>query len=166
MEQEIRTVCYDAELGIEVYRLQGVMQRFPNHFHEHYAIGYIESGKRKLICRNREYLMAAGDLLLLNPLDSHSCEQIDHQAMDYRCINIKPEIMKKTVKEITGKEDLPYFQETVIFHCEHIKLLREFHNAVMEEQTDFSKEESFLFLMEHLLEEYTKDLCQYPFINY
>jgi len=46
MTQEIRTVKYDAELKVEAYHFQGIMQKFPNHFHEYYVIGFIEKGHR------------------------------------------------------------------------------------------------------------------------
>lgn len=39
MKKEIRTVVYDDELGIEAYRFEGIVQPFPNHFHEHYVMG-------------------------------------------------------------------------------------------------------------------------------
>ena len=35
MKKEIRTVVYDEELRIEAYRFEGIVQPFPNHFHEY-----------------------------------------------------------------------------------------------------------------------------------
>lgn len=156
MKQEIRTVKYDAELKVEAYHFQGIMQKFPNHFHEYYVIGYIEQGQRFLSCKNKEYTIEPGDLLLFNPRDNHACEQIDGKTLDYRCINIQPEIMSKAVLDITGKEYLPYFTPQVIFHSEWVPVLRELHQMLMEEERDFRKEESFFFLLEQLIEDYTE----------
>lgn len=155
MGLEERTVCFDRDLEIEAYRFKGVMQKFPNHFHEYYVIGYIESGKRHLSCKNNEYTISPGDLVLFNPMENHTCEQIDRNTLDYRCINIKPEIMKKAVLEITGRDYLPQFSQPVAFDSEQSSLLCELHKAIMEEQPDFKKEETFLFLIEQLLDEYT-----------
>ena len=47
MQKETRTVVYDEELQIEAYRFEGIVQPFPNHFHEHYVIGFVEDGQRK-----------------------------------------------------------------------------------------------------------------------
>ncbi|HBE9552134.1 AraC family transcriptional regulator [Clostridioides difficile] len=160
MRQEERTVCFDRELKIEVYRFKGIMQKFPNHFHEHYVIGFIEKGQRYLSCKNKEYTTSTGDLLLFNPFDSHTCEQIDDKVLDYRCINIKPEIMKKTVFEITGKNYLPKFNQPVIFRSELVPLLQELHYIIMEEELDFKKEELFFFLIEQLIEEHTEPNLQ------
>lgn len=77
MEQETRTVKYDPELKVEAYSFKGIMQKFPNHFHDYYVIGFIESGERCLSCKNKEYTVEPGDLLLFNPRDNHTCEQTD-----------------------------------------------------------------------------------------
>lgn len=95
MEQEIRTVKYDGDLKVEAYNFQGIMQKFPNHFHEYYVIGFIEKGRRYLSCKNKDYMIEPGDFMLFNPRDNHTCEQIDGKTLDYRCINIQPEIMKE-----------------------------------------------------------------------
>ncbi len=154
--KEVRIVKYDIELKMEAYLFQGIMQKFPKHFHEYFVIGFIEKGKRFLSCKNREYIIEPGDLLLFNPRDPHWCEQIDGKVLDYRCINIQPEIMGKAVYEIAGKAALPYFTTQVVFHSELVTVLHELHQIIMEEEKDFKKEEMFFFLLEQLLQEYTK----------
>lgn len=156
MKEEIRTVKYDPELKVEAYHFQGIMQKFPNHFHEYYVIGFIEKGQRFLSCKNKEYIIEPGDLLLFNPHDNHTCEQIDGKTLDYRCINIQPENMSKAIFEITGKEHLPYFTPQVVFHSELVAVLRELHQMIIEEEKDFRKEEIYFFLLEQLVEEYTE----------
>lgn len=157
MPSEIRTVCYDADLMIETYRFQGIMQKFPNHFHDYYVIGFIEAGQRYLQCKNREYIINPGDITIFNPRDVHSCEQIDGKTLDYRCINVRPEIMKKTALEITGREFLPVFSQTVLYYSELTASLQELHRMISEEETDFVKEELYLFLIGQLLHEYTEN---------
>ena len=181
MEQETRTVKYDPELKVEAYSFKGIMQKFPNHFHDYYVIGFIESGERCLSCKNRKYTVEPGDLLLFNPHDNHTCEQINGGTLDYRCINVPPETMSKAAFEITGKEYLPYFSPAVIFHSELASLLRELHMIIMEEEKDFRKEEIFFFLLEQLIKEFsekgieqsgpeenreTKIICNYLEKNY
>lgn len=160
MKQEIRTVKYDGELNVEAYHFQGIMQKFPNHFHDYYVIGFIEKGHRHLHCKNRDCTVEPGDLLLFNPRDNHACEQIDGKSFDYRCINIQPEIMSRAMLEITGKEYLPYFTPQVIFHSELVVILSELHQMIMEEEMDFKKEETFFFLLGQLVDEYTKQHMQ------
>lgn len=156
MGKEERTVRFDNDLGIEAYCFKGIMLKFPNHFHEYYVIGFIEAGQRHLSCKNREYSIGDGDMIFFNPLDNHTCEQTDGKALDYRCINIQPEVMRKTVKEITGADYLPRFIEPVAYRCAHVCLLRELHQMIMEERDDFEKKETFYFLIKQLIDKYAE----------
>lgn len=156
MKQEERIVCYDNDLQIEAHHFKGIMQKFPNHFHEYYVIGFIESGQRRLSCKNKEYIIGTGDVLMFNPLDNHACEQIDYKTLDYRSINIKVEVMKKLVKEIGGSEYLPCFTTPVAYRSEEVELLKELHKMIMENEKDFGKEEVCYLLMEQLIEKYAK----------
>ena len=46
--EEQRRVYYDFELELEAYNLKGIVQKFPNHFHDYYVIGFVEGGRRHL----------------------------------------------------------------------------------------------------------------------
>ena len=94
MKKEIRTVVYDDELRMEAYRFEGIVQPFPSHFHEHYVIGFVEKGERVLSCRDREYAIEEGSIVLFNPGDSHACVQSDEGTFDYRGFNISKEVMQ------------------------------------------------------------------------
>ena len=73
----------------------GIVQKFPNHFHEFYVLGFIEGGKRHLWCRGEEYDVSTGDLILFNPRDNHYCAPINgedvykRQEYDQGRINIQ-----------------------------------------------------------------------------
>lgn len=155
MANEVRTVCFDTDLKIEAYRFEGIMQKFPNHFHDYYVIGFIENGQRYLLCKNKEYIINAGDITIFNPRDTHTCEHVDGKALDYRCINIQSDIMRQIVFEITGMEYLPRFTQAVLYRSDIAASLRELHLMILEKETDFKKEELFLFLIEQLIQEYS-----------
>ena len=46
---ETRTIVYDEQLQIEAYQFVGIMQKFPNHFHDCYVVGFVEKGNRHLM---------------------------------------------------------------------------------------------------------------------
>ena len=114
MRNTVKTAVYDDQLHLEAYRFEGIMQPFPNHFHEYYVIGLVENGERILSCRNQEYTICRGDLLLFNPGDSHACMQTASGTFAYRCINITKETMAELSEEITGRQELPGFAPSVI----------------------------------------------------
>lgn len=154
MKREIRTVVYDEELKIEAYRLEGIVQPFPKHFHEYYVIGFVEEGKRVLSCRNREYVIDKGSIVLFNPGDSHACVQRDNGTFDYRGFNISREVMTDLAEEVTGRRQPPGFSRNVICDGEAACYLRRLHEGVMQGLEDFGKEEALLFLILMLLQKY------------
>ena len=155
MKKETRTVVYDESLQIEAYRFEGIVQPFPNHFHEHYVIGFVENGERRLSCRNADYTIGRGTVVLFNPGDNHACVQSDDGALDYRGLNISKEIMLDLAEEVTGKRKLPGFSENVIYDDEVICYLRPLHEMVMNKTGGFGKEENLLFLLSGLIQNYS-----------
>lgn len=151
MEQERRTVRFDHSLGIEAYRFEGIMQKFPKHFHEYYVLGFLESGRRRLLCQNTEHFTAAGDVLLFNPEDSHACEQVDDDAMDYRCLNIPADVFEKIAADVAGRVCRPRFTSPVIRDSEAAYHLHELHRLIMAGRAGLEKEEILYFLIEHLI---------------
>lgn len=154
MKKETRTVIYDDELRIEAYRFEGTRQPFPNHFHEHYVIGSVEDGKRCLSCKNREYSIERGNIILFNPGDNHACVQSDDGTFDYRGFHISKSTMLDLAEEVTGKRQLPGFSKTVICDDKIACYLRPLHEMVMNGISDFGKEETLLFLISTLIQNY------------
>lgn len=154
MKKETRTVVYDDELRLEAYRFEGTQQPFPNHFHEYYVIGFVESGERCLSCKNNEYAIQKGNVLLFNPGDNHACVQNDGGTLDYRGFNISKEVMLDLAEEVTGKRELPGFSENVIFDEEVTCYLHPLHEMVMKGLCDFGKEENLLLLISMLIQRY------------
>lgn len=153
MKNEKRFVKYDKELQIEAYWFQGILQKFPQHFHEYYVLGFVEkSGLRHMCYDNVDYYITAGDVLLFNPCVPHNCEPMDNDLLDLRCLNIKPEIMSQFMQELTGSEEVPLFASPVLRGDELSgSLLRELHQMIMQEREDLAKEETFYFLLEQLV---------------
>ena len=154
MQKEVRTVCYDDDLQLEAYRFEGIAQPFPNHFHDYYVIGFIEAGTRCLSCKNKEYTVAQGNILLFNPSDNHSCVQCDGGTLDYRGLNIPKETMVSLAEEITGQRVPIGFSENVIKNEELSHYLHSLHQSIMEGSKEFEKEEMLLLLISLLIEQY------------
>ncbi len=154
MQKETRTVRHDDDLQLEAYRFEGIARAFPNHFHDYYVIGFIETGTRRLSCRGREYTVGPGSILVFNPDDSHGCVQCDGGTLAYGAVNIPRETMLTLAEEITGERTLPGFAENVIENEELEECLRALHRAVMEGSREFEKEELLLLLVSLLIEQY------------
>lgn len=154
--QEQRHVYYDRDLKIEAYNLSGIVQKFPNHFHDYYVIGFVEGGKRHLWCRGKEYDLASGDLILFNPRDNHYCAPINGEILDYRAVNIEVDVMQKAVQEITGKDFIPHFTQNVVYQSDITQSIGELYGAILTQAPKLKKEEAFFFLLEQVLQEYAE----------
>ena len=154
MKKEVRTVVYDDELRIEAYRFEGIARPFPNHFHEYYVIGFVEAGERVLSCKNQEYTISTGDVLLFNPGDNHACVQSDSGTLDYRGFNIAKEVMLDLAEKVTGRRELPGFSQNVISDGEITCCLRPLHELVMKGSHEFGKEEHLPLLISLLIRQY------------
>ena len=156
MKKEVRTVVCDDGLRIEAYHFEGIVQPFPNHFHEYYVIGVIEDGERALSCKNKEYTITPGDVLLFNPGDTHACVQSGDGTLDYRGFNIAKEVMLDLAEEITGRRELPGFSHNVISDEEAACCLRPLHELVMSGSDELGKEEALLLLLSLLMQQYSQ----------
>lgn len=155
MAQDRRSVAFDADLQVESYCFRGVLQKFPNHFHEYYVIGFIESGRRALVCKGLSCTVGPGDLLLFNPRDNHACAAVDEERLDYSFLNIQPDVMARLAGDIAGIPLPPVFAGPVVPGSDIIPGLRELHAMIMEGERALRKQEAFYFLMAQLLAAYT-----------
>lgn len=151
MTKEFRDIYFDKQLQLEAYYFDGVSQKFPNHFHDYYVIGFIEKGKRNLICNSVEYTTQASDFLLFNPFDSHGCTQIDEDTLTYRALNISIDKMKEIIEAITGTKELLKFKQPVLALPKINELFLNLHQLILKKQDDFNKEELLYFLIDALL---------------
>lgn len=160
MEQAKRDMVYDTRLRIEACFFSGLMQPFPMHFHEYYVIGLVERGQRALTCRNRDYTIGAGDILLFSPGDSHGCAQTDGGTLEYRSIHVKRDVMLALAEEYTGQQTLPAFPDPVIRDGEAAGYLRDLHELVMTDGPVLCREERWRLLVSLLLERYGAEAPQ------
>ncbi len=154
MRKETKTVVYDDELRMEACRFEGTRQPFPNHFHEYYVIGFVEKGERRLSCKNQEYTIKKGNMVLFNPGDNHACTGSDDGALDYRSFHISKDVMLDLAEEVTGRRELPGFSENVIYDEEAVCYFHPLHELVMKGSCEFGKEESLLLLISLLIRRY------------
>lgn len=151
---ENKRVVRDVGLQIEAYRFQGIVQPFPNHFHEYYVIGLVEEGQRRMTCKNREYTIQRGTIVLLNPGDNHGCVQTGSGTWDYRGLNISKAVMAPLAEEVTGRRELPGFSQCVIADQEAACCLRLLHEGILTGCCEFEREEQLLLLLSLLLQRY------------
>ena len=160
MKKEVRTVCFDEDLSIEALRFEGVTQPFPNHFHDYYVIGSVQGGRREMFCKSGAVKISGGDVLLLEPGDSHGCVQTDDGVFDYAALNVSADVMRGLAEEITGENGTPGFSENVLKNAELSALIVRLCGLILSGSNGFEKEETLLILMSNILENYGEPFLQ------
>ncbi len=105
-------------------------------------------------CKNKEYIVGQGNILLFQPNDTHSCVQCDGGTLDYRGLNLPKETMLSFAEEITGQRVPIGFSENVIKNDELSLYLHSLHQMIMDGGEAFEKEEMLLLLISFLIEQY------------
>lgn len=154
MKNGTRALAYDEALQAEAFRFEGIVQPFPNHFHEHYVLGLVEGGERRLSCKNRDYTIGRGCVLLFHPGDNHACAQSGGGAFDYRGFNIPLRVMVGLAEEVTGRRAAPVFSQNVLCDAGIARPLRSLHEMAMHGGPGPGKEEALLLLACALMQRY------------
>ena len=149
-----RDTWFDEGLQLEAYYFRGVMQDFPNHFHEYYVIGFLEAGQRRLDCRNEKYMLMRQDMIFFNPGDCHASKQVGTEPFRYRSLNITQQVMKNAAYETCGLDILPHFRAPVIRDAEYAALFCRLHRMILEDGSLLEKQEAFYILLGRLIAEY------------
>lgn len=145
MKREPGTAVYDSGLRLEAYCFR---RSFPEHFHEHYVVGFVEQGQGILLCRGVEYALKRGDVVIYNPGDSHSWAE-SGAALDYRGFHIPRETMLDLTGETEG--DPPRFSQNVVCDEACVQGLRTLHDQVMRGVQSSGREEELRRLLARLL---------------
>ncbi|HCX61189.1 MAG TPA: AraC family transcriptional regulator [Clostridiales bacterium] len=156
MKRETFTAYHDEDIHIEAYQLEGIVQSFPNHFHEHYTIGFIQRGHSLVSSKNQEYTVSGGDIVLLNPNDNHTFVPKRDETFLYRGLIIRPEVMEELALKITGNNYLPSFTKTVFRDEELYYYIRNISHMIINGFSGIEKEKSLFFMMTILIAKYSQ----------
>lgn len=125
MPERNRRGAYSGGLGVEAYWFQGLSRPFPAHFHPYYVAGLVEKGERKLLWCGEEYRLEAGDMLLLNPGESHACAELGG-GLNYRSVNLPPRALTSLTGDEASTFSGPVLRDKVLaaeFRILHLRLL-------------------------------------------
>ena len=152
MEQELRRVYYDPELGVEACLFQGIDQGFPEHFHTYYVIGTMDRGSREVTIAGETRRRAPGELVFFQPGEPHACRPVGEERLDWRGLHVPQEVMERAAEAVTGRRFAPHFTPPVLPGSELTSLFREVWELAAGEQGELRRGEAFLLLVGRLLE--------------
>ncbi|XPV76633.1 MAG: helix-turn-helix domain-containing protein [Desulfovibrio sp.] len=110
---------------MEILRAHYVDQRFSKHFHNEYAVGFIEQGAMAFRYRGQNLVAAKGNINLVVPGEAHDGMAYSDGVSSgttgpgwrYRMFYLPPEVLKRAAREVKGgvaSDKLPYFAKGVL----------------------------------------------------
>lgn len=152
MKKVFCNLYMDNELGIEVYVYRGNVKCIPNHFHEYYEIGFIETGNRLVTCQSVQYKASSGDVVIFNPTDNHSCEAQGDEYLDYRCIHISSSLLCNILGEsFTTNVPLRFLSPVIYNNDTLLTLFKDLLQMILDGRHGMEKEEQFLLFVHELV---------------
>ncbi|WP_320176028.1 AraC family transcriptional regulator [Maridesulfovibrio sp.] len=101
---------------VEAY---GIANRFPRHVHSSYIFSLIDQGERKVCINSQTCSYCAGEMCILPPGTSHSCESISKDEFgphSYRALCVNPSYLQSLAEEISGKAcSAPHFNPAIAY---------------------------------------------------
>ena len=100
---------------LELLRGQHLVQSFPLHTHEQYAIGVIEHGALGFYYRGENVVASVGQINLCIPDEPHTGQPATLEGWGYRMFYLEPDFLENIVSDMAGfSGGLPFFQSGVI----------------------------------------------------
>jgi AraC-like DNA-binding protein len=93
----------DRKLGIVCGR--GISRRFPVHRHQSVSLGMVVKGSRLLTIGRSRYVIAEGDVFIVNSGEPHAIGETYNREHDYIVLSMAPDLLMKH-----GNPDLPHFE--------------------------------------------------------
>ncbi|MGL4606222.1 MAG: AraC family transcriptional regulator [Eubacteriaceae bacterium] len=118
----------------------------------------MRGGERYLSCKNKEYILSKGDIVLFNPEDNHTCAGSGDEPLDYLGLNISKSKMLNLTEEIFDNQRLPHFTKTVISDQEIVSYFQTLHKNILKDSGEFENEELLLIMFELLINRYCAPL--------
>ncbi|MCD8163733.1 MAG: AraC family transcriptional regulator [Synergistaceae bacterium] len=88
-----------------------------------------------------------------NPRDNHCCSPLGVEALDYRAVNIGPQVLSRLLRETGLCAEELCFTKNVLFQSDIAQPLAALYDAVAARAPKMEREEALFFLLEQLIEE-------------
>lgn len=100
--------------GTEVMHAHFTTQRFSRHYHEDYAIGYMEHGAMAFRYRGEQLTAPKGHINLVIPGEAHDGHAADENGWCYRMLYLPTQRLHAAAEAIQHRANLPIFTAGVI----------------------------------------------------
>lgn len=115
---------------VEMLRARYVTQHFSRHFHEEYAVGFIEQGAMGFRYRGADLVASRGTINLVVPGEAHDGHAATDTGWIYRMFYLPPEVVLRAAAELTPNPSQPHFRKGVLEDADLARTILETHAAL------------------------------------
>ena len=133
-----------------------IANKFPRHVHSGYIFNLIDSGSRKIKFHSQVIEFSAGEMSILPPGTSHSCESFSkgtNGPHSYRALCIEKNFLQKLAEDICGKHYLePTFNPHQVYHNADIESFNTFFEMLGTSGTNLERQISLNTFLYHAIQ--------------
>lgn len=122
--------------GLELLRASFTTQYFKPHFHEQYALIFLEQGQVDYSYKDKIRIMGSGSMLLLNPYEVHTGKSIDGKPWQCRSLYISQELFYQVFKEQTKESHPPAFANAELEDRAFLQRFSQVHENLLIEMNE------------------------------
>lgn len=135
-----------------------VTHAFGRHAHTTFAIGVILEGAEAFSYRGEAHIAAAGQIVLINPGETHTGQAATTAGWTYRMLYPDVEILQQAAIEVAGRtQSLPYFPTAVISDRPLAQLLLTLHLALEANSSQLEQDSRMIWTMTQLIAHHSGD---------
>src|SRR5262245_11368987 len=139
---------------LEVLHARFVEHRFGRHSHDHYVIGYVESGVQAFSYRGARHITPAGQIFLVNPGEPHTGEAATPEGYVYRTVYPRASLMQSLAAEVMTGTTIPLFTSAVVRDEAVAARVARFHRAVADGEPGLAVESHLVTALASLVRRY------------
>jgi len=139
---------------LEVLHARFVEHRFARHSHDHYVIGYVESGVQAFSYRGTRHITPAGQIFLVNPGEPHTGEAATPEGYVYRTVYPRATLMQSLAAEVMTGTTIPLFTSAVVRDDAVAARVARFHRAVADGEPSLAVESHLVTALASLVRRY------------
>ncbi|WP_169717689.1 HTH-type transcriptional activator RhaR [Sporomusa silvacetica DSM 10669] len=159
---------YRKTLGVELVYGYQITHAFTRHTHRTLGFGLVEQGVRLYSCLGESYQITPGQFFVIPPNSEHSCSTVNRQPHTYRLLLLSNDVLQAS--GLISDEYNYICKQLVISNTDAYNRLRQLHDKLDSDETEFIKKSLLLSIVGYLFENYIEapikvELSSYHYEN-
>ena len=156
--EKIKVWHPDGLASLELRHGTNVTRPVPRHWHDEFQLCSIQAGGGELSYLGDDHPTPPASLFIVHPGEVHSNRADEEVGCSYRTMYVAPELFRRAVSEIAGRErGIPFFHVPIIFDRDILNLYIAFHKSLEEPGSSLERDSLLMDLLVKLIARYAEN---------